>query len=39
MTKRLWRGDTKCRFCDEEENIHHIFFPCPAEKYMWSVVS
>jgi hypothetical protein len=39
MTKRDWIGDTKCRLCDEEEDIHHLFFLCPAAKYMWSVVS
>jgi hypothetical protein len=36
--KRGWRGDLKCRFCDEEESIHHLFFLCPA-KNMWRVVS
>jgi hypothetical protein len=39
MVKRGWVGDTKCRFCDEEESIHHPFFLCPAAKYMWSMVS
>jgi hypothetical protein len=39
MSKRGWISDTKCRFCDEEENIHHIFFLCPAAKYMCGVVS
>jgi hypothetical protein len=35
----VWIGDTKCRFYDEEEDIHHLFFLCPKAKYMWSVVS
>jgi hypothetical protein len=39
MTKRGWVGDIKCRFCDEEEDIHHLFFLCTTAKYMWSVVS
>jgi hypothetical protein len=39
MTKRGWIGDTKCRFCEGEENIHHLFFLCPPAKYMWSMVS
>jgi hypothetical protein len=34
MTKRGWIGDTKCRFCKDKENIHHLFFLCPAVKYM-----
>jgi hypothetical protein len=39
MTKRGWIGDTKCRFCEGEENIHHLFFLCPPAKYMWSMVT
>jgi hypothetical protein len=39
MTKRGLIGDTKCTFCDEEENIHHNFFLCLVAKYMWSVLS
>jgi hypothetical protein len=33
---RGWRGDTKCRFYDEEEEVHHLFFSCSPAKYMWS---
>jgi Zn finger protein HypA/HybF involved in hydrogenase expression len=36
MYKRGSRGDIKCSFCDEGENIHHLFFLCPAAKYMWT---
>jgi hypothetical protein len=39
MTKIGLIGDTKCTFCDEEENIHHNLFLCMVVKYMWSVVS
>jgi hypothetical protein len=39
MYKRGWRGDTKCRFCDEEDDIHRLFFLCPAARYMWIMVS
>jgi hypothetical protein len=39
MFKRGSRGDTKCRFCDDDENIDHLFFLHPAAKYMWTVVS
>ena len=31
-------GNTKCRFCDEEETVLHLFFQCSAAKYVWSVV-
>jgi hypothetical protein len=39
MFMRGWRGDLKCRFCDEDENIHHLFFLCPTGEYVLSVVS
>ena len=39
MKKRGWLGDYKCRFCEEFETIHHLFFECVAAKYMWSIVS
>jgi hypothetical protein len=37
--KRGWTEDTKCKFCGGEESIHHLFFLCPAAKYMWSMAS
>jgi len=39
MKRRKWNGDTLCRFCDQEESIGHLFFSCPAAKYVWSVVA
>jgi len=39
MLKRGWQGDPKCRFCEELETIHHLFFNFPAAVYMWSVIS
>lgn len=39
MSKRKWQGDTKCRFCEEQESIHHLFFGSSAAKYLWGVVS
>jgi hypothetical protein len=34
MQRRGWVGDYKCRFCDDLETIHHLFFDGP-----WSTVS
>jgi hypothetical protein len=28
LVKRNWTGDKKCVFCDEEENIEHLFLKC-----------
>jgi hypothetical protein len=39
MKRRKWEGNTKCRFCDEGENIHHLFFNCAAAKYVCSCVA
>jgi hypothetical protein len=39
IEKRHWHVDFKCRFCDELETIHHLFFTCSSAKYMWSVMS
>jgi hypothetical protein len=39
VIKGGWIGDTKCRFCDKEKDIHFLFFLCRAARYMWSVVS
>jgi hypothetical protein len=36
MEKRGCQGDFKCRFCKEQETIHHLFFTCAVAKYMVS---
>jgi hypothetical protein len=38
MFKGDWRGDTKCRFYEEEEDIHHLFFTCPAARLVLQIV-
>jgi hypothetical protein len=37
--KRKWIGNTKCRFCECEDSIHHLFFSCDTAKYVWSCVA
>ncbi|PNT60803.1 hypothetical protein BRADI_5g05195v3 [Brachypodium distachyon] len=39
MKKQKWEGDYKCRFCSQNETIHHLFFGCDAAGYVWSIVS
>jgi hypothetical protein len=38
LLKRNWRGNSACRFCNGDESISHLFFNCPAAKFIWSVV-
>lgn len=37
--KRNWVGDKRCYFCNEDENIEHLFFRCLVSKYIWSLIS
>jgi hypothetical protein len=39
MSERGWVWNTQCQFCDQTENIHHLFFTCPTAKYVWSCVA
>jgi hypothetical protein len=34
MLERGWVGSPKCQFCDQNETIHHLFFTCPAAKFV-----
>jgi hypothetical protein len=27
------------QLCDQNETVHHLFFSCPAAKYVWSCVA
>jgi hypothetical protein len=39
MLRRGWSGNTRCQFCNENESILHLFFSCPAAKFVWSCVA
>jgi hypothetical protein len=39
LIKRKWTGSPICHFCDEEENISHLFFQCSMAKAVWAVVA
>jgi hypothetical protein len=34
MIERGWLGNSKCQICDQNETIHHLFFSCPAAKFV-----
>jgi hypothetical protein len=38
LLKRNWQGNASCQFCNNPETISHIFFSCPAAKFIWSAV-
>jgi hypothetical protein len=33
-----WKGDKKCKFCEEEEIVNHLLFLCPIASYMWCII-
>ena len=39
LLKRNWQGDPACYFCDDFENISHLFFQCHVAKSMWAIVA
>lgn len=38
MVKRKWTGDPLCRFCHENQTVHHLSFSCFLAKYVWSTI-
>ena len=38
LTKRNWTGSKRCSFCDQDENIKHLFLDCPMAKVLWRTV-
>jgi hypothetical protein len=39
MGERGWTGSPFCQFCRQKETMLHLFFSCPAAKYVWSCVA
>jgi hypothetical protein len=39
MAERAWTGNLHYQFCDQKEKILHLFFSCPAAKYVWTCVA
>jgi hypothetical protein len=38
LAKRRWRGSPKCSFCNQNENIQHLFFDCYIAKTVWRII-
>jgi hypothetical protein len=38
LLRRNWQGSATCQFCSNPETISHLFFSCPAAKFVWSAV-
>jgi len=39
LIKRKWFGSPLCHFCNEDENIDHLFFQCRMAKAVWAVIA
>ena len=37
LLKRRWVGDPTCYFCDQSENLSHLFFKCSTAKAVWAI--
>ena len=35
LAKRNWMGSSRCSFCDNNENIKHLFLDCPLANILW----
>jgi hypothetical protein len=33
LIRKHWKGDRKCKFC-EEESVNHLLFLCPIASYL-----
>jgi hypothetical protein len=38
LAKRRWEGCKRCCFCDQDENIKHLFLKCPLTKLLWRTI-
>jgi hypothetical protein len=39
LAKKGWKGSVLCEFCGGNEDMNHLFFKCPMDKYNWNVAS
>jgi zinc-binding in reverse transcriptase len=39
LLKRGWIGDSKCVFCDQDENADHLFVYCPTVRTLWQWIA
>ena len=38
LAKRKWTGCQKCRFCNNDETVDHLFLHCPFAKIVWRMI-
>jgi hypothetical protein len=38
LIRKQWKGDKKCKFCDEKEIVNHLLFLCPTASYIWCII-
>jgi hypothetical protein len=38
LSKRKWKGSTKCCFCNSKETIQHLFFDCRLARSIWGAI-
>jgi hypothetical protein len=38
LARRRWNGSLTCRFCNNNESIHHLFFDCYIAKSIWRII-
>jgi hypothetical protein len=38
LAKRGWKGCLKCRFCNQNESIQHLFFDCYLARNIWRII-
>jgi hypothetical protein len=38
LAKRRWKGNLKCSFCNENENIQHLLFDCYLARNIWRTI-
>jgi zinc-binding in reverse transcriptase len=39
LLKKGWKGDSKCVFCDHDENVNHLFVQCSTVKILWQWIA
>jgi hypothetical protein len=38
LSRKAWKGEVRCKFCLQEENIDHLIFTYPLLAFVWSVI-
>jgi hypothetical protein len=38
LIRKQWKGDKKCKLCEDEESVNHFLFLYPIASYMWCII-